>query len=250
MTNMDKNFVITKRFLFFYPIIFLPNRFYMILLDEHIVFPPVSVASPEGVLAIGGDLSPERLMLAYRSGIFPWFDDDSPILWWSPDPRMVLFPDELKISASMRKVISREVFSITFNNNFDAVIRACAATKRPGQEGTWITEEMIAAYVRLHRLGYAKSVEVWQDEMLVGGLYGIDLGHVFCGESMFARVSNASKAGFIALVQKLKAAGHKLVDCQVHTAHLASLGAREIPRDVFMRLLQGEGAPPRSGSVV
>lgn len=212
----------------------------MFFLDENIVFPPVSMTSDVGIIAVGGDLSPERLLLAYQSGIFPWFEKEGPILWWSPDPRMVLFPEELKIAKSMRKVLERNVFTITFNRDFRAVIEACAETGRKGQEGTWITADMIEAYCKLHELGYATSVEVWQDEMLAGGLYGIDLGHVFCGESMFTRVSNASKAGFITLVEKLKQEQYQLVDCQVYTSHLASLGAREIPREDFIRVLTKE----------
>ncbi|UGU14283.1 leucyl/phenylalanyl-tRNA--protein transferase [Sinomicrobium kalidii] len=212
----------------------------MFFLDENIVFPPVSMTSDVGIIAVGGDLSPERLLLAYQSGIFPWFEKEDPILWWSPDPRMVLFPEELKIAKSMRKVLERNVFTITFNRDFRAVIEACAETGRKGQEGTWITADMIEAYCKLHELGYATSVEVWQDEMLAGGLYGIDLGHVFCGESMFTRVSNASKAGFITLVEKLKQEQYQLVDCQVYTSHLASLGAREIPREDFIRVLTKE----------
>lgn len=212
----------------------------MFFLDENIVFPPVSMTSDVGIIAVGGDLSPERLLLAYQSGIFPWFEKEDPILWWSPDPRMVLFPEELKIAKSMRKVLERNVFTITFNRDFRAVIEACAETGRKGQEGTWITADMIEAYCKLHELGYATSVEVWQNEMLAGGLYGIDLGHVFCGESMFTRVSNASKAGFITLVEKLKQEQYQLVDCQVYTSHLASLGAREIPREDFIRVLTKE----------
>ncbi|MGS2741480.1 leucyl/phenylalanyl-tRNA--protein transferase [Sinomicrobium sp. M5D2P17] len=210
----------------------------MFFLDETIVFPPVSLATVEGMIAVGGDLSAERLMLAYRSGIFPWFDKDSPILWWSPDPRMVLFPNELKVSKSMRKILDREVFTVTFNRDFRSVIQACAEIKRTEQDDTWITDDMIEAYCRLHALGHAISVEVWQGEILAGGLYGVDLGDVFCGESMFARQSNASKVGFITLVEKLKKENYKLVDCQVYTAHLASLGAREISRDAFIQLLK------------
>lgn len=210
----------------------------MFFLDENIVFPPVSMTSDTGIIAVGGDLSAERLLLAYRSGIFPWFEKDSPILWWSPDPRMVLFPEELKISKSMQKVLKKEVFTVTFNRDFRAVIQACAQTGRKGQDSTWITGDMIEAYCKLHELGYAISVEVWQDNTLVGGLYGVDLGHAFCGESMFTRVSNASKAGFITLVEKLKREKYKLLDCQVYTSHLASLGAKEIPREDFISILK------------
>lgn len=206
----------------------------MYILTEKLIFPPVSDASPEGYLAIGGDLSPERLLLAYKSGIFPWFNEDEPIIWWSPDPRMVLFPEDLKVSKSMKQLLRKNVFSVTYNQAFEEVIDACATIYRPTQEGTWITEDMKNAYIKLHELGYAISVEVWQNTQLVGGLYGIDLGHIFCGESMFSKVSNASKYGFIHLVQKLQENGCQLIDCQIHTDHLESLGAKEIPREVFM----------------
>ncbi|WP_430411504.1 leucyl/phenylalanyl-tRNA--protein transferase [Kordia sp.] len=209
----------------------------MYILKEKIAFPPVEEASPEGFLAIGGDLSPERLLLAYKSGIFPWFSDDEPIVWWSPDPRMVLFPDDLKVSKSMKQLLRRETFTVTYNKAFKEVIRACAFIERPGQDGTWITSDMEEAYIKLHELGYAISVEVWQDEQLVGGVYGIDLGHIFCGESMFAKVSNASKYGFIHLVERLKKNGCQLIDCQMHTNHLASLGAYEVSREVFLSYL-------------
>lgn len=210
----------------------------MYFLSRELYFPNVNQASPEGIVAIGGDLSAERLMLAYRSGIFPWFEDDEPILWWSPPERMVLFLDELKVSKSMRNIINRKQFRITFNTAFRNVITNCRDIKRDGQPGTWITDDMTEAYCRLHELGFAKSVEVWQDDELVGGLYGIDLGHIFCGESMFSKVSNASKIGFIALVQQLKLAKYRLLDCQVHNNHLESLGAREIDRDDFLAILK------------
>ena len=209
----------------------------MYFLLKELFFPDVSEADKSGILAVGGDLSPERLMLAYKSGIFPWFDSDEPILWWSPPERMVLFPDELVISKSMRSILRKEVFTVTFNKDFRAVISNCSQISRNGQQGTWISEEMIEAYVKLHELGYAKSVEVWQNNDLVGGLYGIDLGHIFCGESMFSKVSNASKVAFITLVEKLKIRKYKLIDCQVHNDHLESLGAREIYRAEFMELL-------------
>ena len=209
----------------------------MYSLLKELFFPDVSEADEHGILAVGGDLSPQRLMLAYQSGIFPWFDNDEPILWWSPPERMVLFPDELVISKSMRSILRKEVFTVTFNKDFRAVISNCSQISRNGQQGTWISEEMIEAYVKLHELGYAKSVEVWQNNELVGGLYGIDLGHVFCGESMFSRVSNASKVAFITLVESLKTRKYKLIDCQVHNDHLESLGAREIERVQFMEML-------------
>ena len=203
-------------------------------------FPPVSEADEEGILAFGGDLNPERLKLAYQSGIFPWFNEGEPILWWSPDPRMVLFPDELVVSKSMRNVLNRKQFKVTFNQNFADVISNCQNIKREGQNGTWISNEMIDAYCKLHAQGIAKSVEVWQDEVLVGGLYGIDLGHVFCGESMFSKVSNASKVAFISLVNYLKEGNYKLLDCQVYNSHLESLGCREIDREEFMFILENK----------
>lgn len=209
----------------------------MYFLSTTLFFPPVSEADADGVLAIGGDLSPQRLQLAYKSGIFPWFEEGEPITWWSPDPRMVLFLDELIISKSMRNILNRNIFKVTFNQNFREVISNCQKIKRDGQNGTWITNDMIEAYCKLHELGIAKSVEVWQDDELVGGLYGIDLGTVFCGESMFSKVSNASKVAFIALVNRLKAANYKLLDCQVYNPHLESLGCREIERADFMRIL-------------
>jgi len=209
----------------------------MYFLLKELFFPDVTEADEHGILAVGGDLSPERLMLAYRSGIFPWFDDDEPILWWSPPKRMVLFPEELVVSKSMRSILRKEIFTVTFNKDFRGVISNCSSIKRDGQRGTWITEEMIEAYVKLYELGYAKSVEVWQNNELVGGLYGIDLGHVFCGESMFSKVSNASKMAFITLVQNLKIRKYKLIDCQVHNNHLESLGAREIDRADFIEIL-------------
>ena len=210
----------------------------MYFLSRELFFPPVGYASPEGIVAIGGDLSPERLLLAYRSGIFPWFEDDEPILWWSPPERMVLLFDELKVSKSMRNVLNRGIFRVTFNTAFEQVIHNCRNVKRNGQAGTWLTENMVSAYCKLHELGYAKSVEVWQDDELVGGLYGIDLGHIFCGESMFSKVSNASKAAFITLAKKLEQENYRLLDCQVYNEHLESLGAREIDRDDFMALLK------------
>lgn len=209
-------------------------------LTKELFFPPVDEADEDGILGVGGDLSPQRLMLAYKNGIFPWFEDDDPILWWSPDPRMVLFFDEAVVSKSMRKILKSGVFTVTFNQNFREVIANCRTAKRPGQDGTWITDEMVEAYCRLHELGIAKSVEVWQDGTLVGGLYGIDLGHIFCGESMFSKVTNASKVAFITLAKKLESEHYKLLDCQVHNEHLESLGAREIPREHFMTILKSE----------
>ena len=212
----------------------------MYYLSTTLFFPPVDQANRDGILAIGGDLSPERLQLAYKSGIFPWFEDGEPIMWWSPNPRMVLFLDELIVSKSMRNILNRNSFKVTFNQNFRDVISNCQNIERDGQNGTWITNDMIEAYCKMHELGIAKSVEVWQDEVLVGGLYGIDLGHVFCGESMFSKVSNASKVAFIALVNQLKATDYKLLDCQVYNPHLESLGCREIDRTAFMEILKSE----------
>jgi len=198
-------------------------------------FPDVNKASPEGLLAIGGDLSTERLLLAYKTGIFPWFENDEPILWWSPNPRFVLFPEKLKVSKSMRQVMRNKDYKVTVNKDFRAVITECALVKRNGQKSTWVTDTMIEAYMKLHKLGYAKSVEVWKDDNLVGGLYGVDLGNdVFCGESMFTKESNASKVGFISFIQNTN---YKLIDCQVYTNHLESLGAEEISRNTFLKCL-------------
>lgn len=210
----------------------------MYFLTKELFFPPVDEADEDGILAVGGDLSAERLILAYKSGIFPWFDNEEPILWWSPEERMVVFPEEFTVSKSMRNILNRNVFKVTFNQSFKEVISNCSSIKRNGQQGTWITDEMIEAYCKLNEMGIAKSVEVWQDNVLVGGLYGIDLDHVFCGESMFSKVSNASKVAFASLVKKLKEENYKLLDCQVHNDHLESLGAREIPRDYFMGILK------------
>ena len=209
----------------------------MYFLTKDLYFPPVEEASPEGIIAIGGDLSIERLLLAYRSGIFPWFEDDEHIMWWAPEERMVLLFEDLRITKSMRNVFNKEEFKVTFNKDFRAVITNCQVIKREGQNGTWITEDMVEAYCKLHELGYAKSVEVWQNEELVGGLYGVDLGHIFCGESMFSKVSNASKVAFITLAQKLQKANYRLIDCQVYNDHLASLGCVEIDREDFMMIL-------------
>ena len=212
----------------------------MYYLSADLFFPSVDQSNRDGILAIGGDLSLERLQLAYKSGIFPWFEEGEPIVWWSPNPRMVLFLEELIVSKSMRNILSKNRFKVTFNQNFKDVISICQNIKRNGQNGTWITNDMIEAYCKLHELGIAKSVEVWQDQVLVGGLYGIDLGHVFCGESMFSKVSNASKVAFIALVNQLKAANYKLLDCQVYNPHLESLGCREIERTDFMEILKSK----------
>lgn len=208
----------------------------MNFLNKHHFFPPVSQATEDGLLAFGGDLSPERLLAAYQNGIFPWFEDDNTILWWSPDPRFVLFPSKLKVSKSMKQVLHNCNFEVTVNKDFNAVITECAKAKRPGQDSTWITNGMVEAYNTLHQLGFAKSVEVWQDQKLVAGLYGVDLNNgVFCGESMFTKVSNASKAGFITFIQN---SNYKLIDCQVYTNHLESLGAEDISRDEFLKYIK------------
>ena len=203
-------------------------------LDERLIFPKPDLAEPDGLLAVGGDLSTERLLLAYQNGIFPWYSDDTPILWYSPHERFVLYPDELKISKSMRQVLRSGKLRVTVDTCFNDVITACSTAPREGQDGTWIVPDMIAAYNRLHLEGYAHSVEVWQDDKLVGGLYGVHVGDVFCGESMFSRVSNASKT---ALIYLCNTALYKLIDCQVHTGHLESLGARMISREQYMDVL-------------
>lgn len=204
-----------------------------------LMFPPVDAAltEPNGLLAAGGDLSPQRLLAAYYKGIFPWFNEEDPILWWSPDPRMVLFPDELKVSCSLRKVLKRGQYEIRADYNFMQVMQACAAPRK-GQPGTWIHPEMVAAYTILHEMGLAHSVETWVGDQLVGGLYGVALGKVFFGESMFSRVPDASKIAFVHLVRQLKDWNFNVIDCQVKTAHLASLGAREIPRTEFTQILE------------
>ena len=205
-------------------------------LSKTIEFPPLTEANPEGLLAVGGDLSPERVLYAYQNGIFPWYESDQPLLWWAPDPRFVLYPNKLKVSKSTKQILRNQAFEVTVNQNFRDVIEACANIKRVAQSGTWITPSMIEAYCELHRRGFAKSVEVWQNNKLVGGLYGIELeGTIFCGESMFSYVSNASKVGFTSFIQN---SNYKLVDCQVHTDYLESLGAEHISRSSFMEVLQ------------
>ena len=205
-------------------------------LNETIEFPPLTKTNPEGLLAVGGDLSPERVLYAYQNGIFPWYESDQPILWWAPDPRFVLYPHKLKVSKSTKQILKNHSFEITINRNFEDVITACANVKREAQSGTWITDEMIETYCKLHQKGIARSVEVWQNKKLVGGLYGIELNDtIFCGESMFSYVSNASKIGFISLVQN---SNYKLIDCQLHTNHLQSLGAKAISRSKFMEYIK------------
>ena len=204
-------------------------------LDQRLRFPPVEQALPEGLLAVGGDLTVERLLLAYRNGIFPWYSPGDPILWWSPDPRLVLLPGDLHVPRSLRRTLNGGRFRFSLNRDFIAVIHACAADRR--QSGTWLVPEMIAAYIHLHQAGYAHSVEVWQDGRLAGGLYGVALGRCFFGESMFHRVRDASKAGLVYLVRHLAPLGFELIDCQVATAHLARFGAREMPRREFLQRL-------------
>lgn len=203
-------------------------------LDDQIAFPDPELAEPDGLLAIGGDLSVGRMMLAYRNGIFPWYNDDTPILWYSPHERFVLFPDELKTTKSMRHVLRSGQFMVTKDKCFDDVVEACSHMARRGQDGTWITDDMKKAYSRLHQYGHAHSVEVWEHDKLVGGLYGVQVGKVFCGESMFSRVSNASKT---ALIWLCNSDLFTLIDCQVYTEHLESMGARMIGRQEYMNWL-------------
>lgn len=211
----------------------------MYQLTDDLMFPHPKLSDEHGLLAFGGDLSAERLLLAYQNGIFPWFDESSPILWWSPDPRMVLFPKDIKISKSMKTHFNQKRFKVTFNKAFPEVINACAGIDRKGQDGTWITKSMRKAYLKLYEKGIAKSVEVWSGNELVGGLYGILLKEqkIFCGESMFSKQTDASKYGFILFVKKLGEKGVKLIDCQIYTKHLESLGATEIPRELFLKYL-------------
>ena len=209
------------------------------LSEEDLEFPHPELANEDGILAIGGDLSPQRLIRAYSIGLFPWFNPEDPILWWSPDPRFVVFPSELKVAKSMRPYFNQQKYQLTFDTDFEGVIRACQNAYRKGQSGgTWISESMISAYSKLHQKGFAHSVEVWDEDQLVGGLYGVSLGKIFFGESMFSLKSNASKFGFISLVRKLEEQGFWLIDCQQHTAHLESLGGRAIPRTTFLEFMR------------
>ncbi len=218
------------------------NNFPYLSETEYFEFPDVKFSNPDGILAIGGNLSPGILLSAYKQGIFPWFSEHEPILWWSPDPRFVLIPENLHISKSMKKIMKKisenALFNITVDKDFRAIISECSEAYRRDQKGTWITKNMINAYTKLHELGYAHSVEVWQDNKLVGGLYGISIGNCFCGESMFSKASNASKAGFITLTNVLQKKGYSFIDCQVETPHLETLGAKEIPRKEFLNLLK------------
>ncbi len=215
----------------------------MFLLSNDLVFPPVEMADEDGLLAIGGDLSTKRLLLAYQQGIFPWYSEQDPICWWCPNPRFVLFPDELKISRSMKRVLRSGPFGFTTNTAFAEVIRNCRTISRKDQDGTWISAEVQNAYIRLHELGYAQSAEAWNNNELVGGIYGVRLGNIFFGESMFSRQTNASKFALARYVEQLKQEGVVLIDCQVYTLHLESLGARMIPRKDFMRLLAENTRP-------
>ncbi len=211
----------------------------MVLLSSSLHFPKPSEANVDGLLALGGDLSCERLLLAYNNGIFPWYEEGQPILWWSPDPRMILFPKKLRVSKSLQKTINSGKFKVTFNTAFSEVIENCSAVKRGKQLGTWITNEMKKGYIELHGKGHVISVEVWNEGALVGGLYGVDLPdrQVFCGESMFSKENDASKVGFCSLVSHLKKKRYRFIDCQIYTAHLESLGAEEISRSDFLQLL-------------
>ena len=208
----------------------------LFVLNKELVFPPVHLSEPDGLLAMGGDLSTDRLLLAYRSGIFPWFDGETP-LWWCPDPRFVLYPQQLKVSKSMQQLLKRNAFQFTINKAFAEVINNCKTTARKDQDSTWITNEVKIAYIKMHELGYAHSAEVWLNNELVGGCYGIRMGQVFFGESMFSKQSNASKYAFIKYVEQLKKENVHLIDCQVYTAHLESLGAGMIPRSEFVSQL-------------
>lgn len=212
---------------------------------DRIIFPSGHTANADGIVALGGDLSVNRLLLAYQNGIFPWFNDDDPLVWWCPDPRFVLYPQDLKVSKSMRPYFNQKKFQVTVDQAFETVIRNCKTAKREGQGGgTWITESMVKGYVDLHRAGFAHSVEVWQKEELVGGLYGVGLGKVFFGESMFSKKSNASKFGFISMVRRLTEQGFDLIDCQQKTNYLGSLGAKEISRTAFLEHLEKNKAKP------
>jgi leucyl/phenylalanyl-tRNA---protein transferase len=208
------------------------------LLSDTIDFPPPHLASKDGLLAVGGDLSQKRLILAYQMGIFPWFSDGDPILWWSPDPRLVLYPSEIKISKTLKKIIKKNVFSVTMDLAFDEVINQCSQVHLQKQQGTWIVKDMIDAYCKLHRSGFAHSVEVWQQGELAGGLYGVSLGKSFFGESMFSRISNASNIALVMLAKYLNELSFDLIDCQVPTEHLIRFGARKISRKLFLNQLE------------
>lgn len=220
------------------------------LSENDLSFPPPELANEDGILAVGGDLSVDRLLIAYNNGLFPWYNPEDPILWWSPDPRFVLFPKELKIAKSMRSYFNQKKFEVTFDHDFRQVITNCKNRERKGQGGgTWISQDMIQAYCRLHEAGYAHSVEIWKEEKLVGGLYGVSLGKIFFGESMFTKESNASKVGFIILVKFLQSKGFDLIDCQQETRHLKSLGGRNISRTDFLKVVyNNQDLPINEGS--
>jgi leucyl/phenylalanyl-tRNA--protein transferase len=218
------------------------------LLSDELVFPPPHLATRDGLLAVGGDLSQKRLLLAYSLGIFPWFSDGEPIMWWSPDPRLVLYPRELRVSKSLRKIIKKGVFNVTMDLAFVQVITECARIRLQNNEGTWIVEDMIKAYCKLHESGFAHSVEVWYEGKLAGGLYGVSMGKCFFGESMFTRVSNASKVAFVTLVEHLKALSFDMIDCQITTEHLIRFGARETPRGIFLEQLEKSLTAPTKRS--
>jgi leucyl/phenylalanyl-tRNA--protein transferase len=225
-----------------------PNRMPVYRLSQDLVFPSPHLASQEGLLAVGGDLSVNRLLLAYSLGIFPWYSEGDPILWWSPEPRFVLYPSELKVSRSLNKVIKKGLFEVTMDRAFEKVISECAKVRVENDEGTWIVDEMVSAYCRLHAAGFAHSVEAWQGNDLAGGLYGVSLGKCFFGESMFTRVNNASKVALVALAKYLKANDFALIDCQIPTAHLKRFGAREIARARFLDELDNAlDAPTHQG---
>jgi leucyl/phenylalanyl-tRNA--protein transferase len=218
------------------------------LLTNDLVFPSPKLAAQEGLLAVGGDLSQQRLLLAYRMGIFPWYSENEPIMWWSPDPRLILYPDQLRISKSLKKAINKDEFDLTMDQAFEAVIKACAQSRTETNEGTWIVDEMITAYCKLHESGLAHSVEAWLDGQLAGGLYGVSIGRCFFGESMFTHISNASKVAFVGLVKYLQRLNFDMIDCQVSTPHLLSFGAHEIPRTRFLdELAKSLKAPTLKG---
>jgi leucyl/phenylalanyl-tRNA--protein transferase len=208
------------------------------LLSDEIKFPPAHLARKDGLLAVGGDLSQDRLLLAYKMGIFPWYSESEPILWWSPDPRLVLYPNEIKVSKTLKKVIQKDIFHITIDQAFNQVITSCARIRLQNNEGTWIVDDMIKSYCELHESGFAHSVEAWHEGELAGGLYGVSLGRCFFGESMFTRISNASNVAFVFLTEYLKKLSFDIIDCQVSTEHLINFGAREIPRNDFLKQLE------------
>ena len=206
-------------------------------LGDDYKFPSPQSATNEGVVAVGGDLNPLRILEAYKNGIFPWFNDDDNLMWWSPDPRMILYPEKIKISKSFKSFLKKKEYRVSFNENFEDVIESCSNIKRVNQKGTWITNGLKQSFIELHQMGYAHSVEVWQNGVIIGGLYGLDLGNIFCGESMFSIKSNASKVGLYFLCQELKQNNYRFIDCQVPSQHLRSLGAEEISRDNFLKKL-------------